>query len=74
MKVYRQLLCDRSLNFSKMAKEIGRDRGTVDGWASGRSSPSVDSLEALARFFGVPASYLIENVSYVTSDPAEAVR
>lgn len=61
-----------SENFNRLLKEKGKtqadvyhamkgiERQTVSAWACGKAVPRMDRVEALARFFGVEKSELLE--------------
>ena len=52
-------LCDKKgIPIYKLEKEAGLGNGTIGGWQT--SSPTVDSLKAVARVLGVKASKLID--------------
>lgn len=51
-------LCkERKISISKLEKEVGLGNGTISRWKT--SSPNVDSLKAVADFFGVTIDGLI---------------
>lgn len=59
----RQLRLERDLTQAEVAKAISVDKGYVSSWETGRSKPSLDSVLALSKFFGVSLDYLMfENV------------
>ena len=43
----------------KLGKAIGVTDSTISMWENGKIRPSVESLYRLAKFFNVPAGYLI---------------
>jgi transcriptional regulator with XRE-family HTH domain len=45
---------------SKVAEAVGFTRSAASGWKSGRCKPSDLTVRKVARFFGVPLSYFIE--------------
>ena len=47
---------------SEVAKHVGVSQGTISDWTSGRSYPRMDKIQALANYFGVQKSDLVEDV------------
>lgn len=59
----RQLRLERDLTQAEVAKAISVDKGYVSSWETSRSKPSLDSVVALSKFFGVSLDFLMfENV------------
>ncbi len=48
-----------------LARQIGTTANTVSRWETGTYSPSIDDLEAIASFFGIPIFEL-----FPAKDPA----
>lgn len=44
-----------------LAEQLGVSRQTVSKWEAGRGYPSIDSLKAIAEFFGVTIDELLSN-------------
>jgi len=55
----RMLRDERNLSQDQLAQKIGVSRSTVATYESGNRFPSLDSLIALARVFGVTTDYLL---------------
>jgi len=49
----------RGITQSKLAKQIGISRSSVNAWEAGKSMPSVGHLVALADIFNVSTDYLL---------------
>ena len=47
----------------KVAQDTGIPRSTFSEWKSGRSKPKADKLKKLAKYFGVPMEYFVEEES-----------
>ena len=45
----------------QVAKETGIAQSVLSDWKTGRSKPKVDKLVILARYFGVPIEYFLED-------------
>lgn len=51
-------LCkEKKISISRLEREVGLGNGTISRWKT--SSPNVDSLKAVADFFGVTVDRLI---------------
>lgn len=44
-----------------VAKGTGISTSTLSNWKSGRYTPKMDKINAIATYFGVPLTYFIEN-------------
>ena len=54
----KQLCDERKISITFLEKEIGLGNGTIGKWKT--CSPKVDSLIAVAQYFGVTVDSLIE--------------
>lgn len=62
-KKLRELREERQLTQTEVAKAIGVDKSYVSGWENNRGNPSLESVVAISKFFGVSLDYLIfENI------------
>lgn len=50
------------ITIQNMAKEMGISISTLNNMKSGISSPAVDKLEVVAKYFGVDFSYFFDNI------------
>lgn len=55
----QELRKSRSLTQEELAEELYVSRTAISKWESGRGYPSIDSLKAISRFFGVTIDELI---------------
>lgn len=63
----RKLMDDNHISQQKLADYLGlKNRQSVAGYCSGRSTPDLDSIVKIARFFGISTDYLLGT----TEDPA----
>ncbi|NBI73488.1 XRE family transcriptional regulator [Clostridiaceae bacterium] len=44
----------------RVAVDTGITKSTFTDWKNGRSKPKADKLAALAKYFGVPIEYFLE--------------
>ena len=66
----------RHLNLSgkkkiEVANAVGVSSGTFSDWLKGRSYPRMDKIQALADFFGVKKSDLVEDVNIAKETVSE---
>ena len=52
-----ELCKDRGISIARLEKECGLGNATVKGWETG--NPRVDTLKAVADYFGVSIDYLL---------------
>jgi len=55
----KELRQERGLSINALSKQIGIDDATLGRWERGVRVPNIESLEILARFFGVSCDYLV---------------
>ena len=55
----------------RLAKEIGCSPASVGYWLSGAKSPSAESIQAIAGYFGVSTDYLMGSDDTDTPEQAE---
>ena len=55
----KALCWDRHISIAKLEKECGLGNATIRGWE--HSSPQIDNLIRVARYFGVSVDSLLEN-------------
>lgn len=58
---YAQLRDERGLTDYAVAKETGIATATLSCWKNGEYKPKAEKLLAIAKFFGVPIEYFLEN-------------
>lgn len=59
-EIFEKLLQERKTTIYRVSKETGIPQTTLYEWKSGRSTPKVDKLVKIARYFGVPLEVFIE--------------
>ena len=57
---YVELRDSRGLSDYRVATDSGVNQSTFSDWKSGRSKPKIEKLMKIARFFGVPIEYFVE--------------
>lgn len=61
--IFEQLMKSEEITPYKVAKETGITQATLSRWKTGKVSPSIETLQTLANYFGVTLDYLVGNVS-----------
>lgn len=54
----RRLMAEHDITQRQLGKMIGRSHSTIGHWLKGRNHPSVDTVKAVAKVFGVHPSVL----------------
>ena len=62
----QQLRRQKGLTQEELAEELYVSRAAVSKWESGRGYPSIDSLKAIAKFFGVTVDHLLSGEEVLT--------
>lgn len=57
---FEKLLNERGLTIFQVSKDTGIPNSTLYEWKSGRSEPKIDKIYILAKYFGVPMEYFVE--------------
>ena len=57
---FEKLLNERGLTIFQVSKDTGIPNATLYEWKSGRSEPKIDKIYILAKYFGVPMDYFVE--------------
>ena len=57
---FEQLLKERNLTMYRVCKDTKIYSGAMSGWKAGRTSPTVESLAKLAKYFKVPMEYFLD--------------
>lgn len=58
---FEELLTKNHVTAYQVAKDTGLYASTFSDWKSGRSNPGVEKLAKLAKYFGVPIEYFLED-------------
>lgn len=52
---------------NKTAYQVSKDtkiaQSVLSGWKTGKSNPKVDKLQKIAKYFGVPVDYFLEDIT-----------
>lgn len=54
-----ELMEERNISQAQLATDTGISKGNIGDWKSGRSSPSIDKLIILAKYFAVTVDFLL---------------
>lgn len=60
-KKYEELLEKTGKTSYQVSKDTGIAENIFSYWKNGRSTPKVDKLQKLAKYFGVDIVYFLEN-------------
>lgn len=55
----KELRQENKIGQEKLAEEIGVSKGVISLWENGLREPTMHSLIALSRYFGVSIDYLV---------------
>lgn len=58
--IFKELRARSGMSQGRLANEIGVSAGNISDWEAGKTKPGYAALIALARYFKVPADYLLE--------------
>lgn len=68
------LIKERGITGAELTRAIGiKSTGTYSQWNKGTTEISNKNLKKIADFFGVPVSYLVDDVSRVAPQEADAI-
>lgn len=62
-EVFEQLLQKNGISAYRVSKETGVTQTALSNWKSGRNTPSTQTLQRLADYFGVTIDYLMTGKS-----------
>lgn len=51
------------ISFYSLAKKLGIPTSFFSEWKKGKMMPKVDKLQKIAKYFGVPVEYFLEDIS-----------
>lgn len=60
-KKFEALLRERNITPYRVHKETGISTATLSDWKTGRSTPKLDKLIILAKYFNVPLAYFTDD-------------
>ncbi|MFQ9509533.1 MAG: helix-turn-helix domain-containing protein [Lachnospiraceae bacterium] len=68
--VFEQLLQKFGVTAYKVSKETGVTQASLSTWKSGKSTPSSETLQKIANYFGVTIDYLMTGEEAENKKPA----
>lgn len=64
LTVLKDLRNERKLSRKKLAEELNIGEATIQAYEDGVRNPSLDRLQQIADYFGVPVDYILGNLDY----------
>lgn len=61
--IFEQLLLKYGVSAYKVSKDTGVTQATLSTWKAGKTTPSSETLQKLANYFGVTVDYLMTGVN-----------
>lgn len=58
-EIFDELMKEKGLKFSQIARDTGISYSTFTDWKAGRCSPKYEKLKKIADYFGVSVDYLL---------------
>jgi transcriptional regulator with XRE-family HTH domain len=55
----KELRAGSNINQSQLAEYLGVDQSTIGRWENGKREPDLNTLQTLAKYFGVTVNYLL---------------
>lgn len=69
--IFMQLMEEKGVTAYRVAKDTGITQATLSRWKTGKVSPSIETLQVLAEYFGVTIDYLMGNPHADEQTPPE---
>lgn len=69
--IFMQLMEEKGVTAYRVAKDTGITQATLSRWKTGKVSPSIETLQVLAEYFGVTLDYLMGNTHADEQTPPE---
>ena len=66
-EIYQKLLDMNGLKSADVARATGISNMTFSDWKNGKSTPKMDKIEKIAKYFGVTTDYMMGKKSEVPS-------
>lgn len=66
-EIYQKLLDMNGVKSSDVARATGISNMTFSDWKKGKSTPKMDKIEKIAKYFGVTTDYMMGKKSEVPS-------
>ena len=64
LTVLKDLRTERKLSRKRLAEELNIGEATIQAYEDGVRNPSLDRLQQIADYFGVPVDYILGNLDY----------
>ena len=70
-----ELMDKHNISAYRLSQETNITQATLSRWKTGKTSPSIDTLQVLAEYFKVPVDYFLndEEKNYLTDDESGKV-
>lgn len=62
----KRLIKQREITAARLAEIVGVSTATISDWSNGKTYPRIDKIEAMADYFGVSKSDLVEDPDKVS--------
>lgn len=69
--IFMQLMEEKGVTAYRVAKDTGITQATLSRWKTGKVSPSIETLQVLAEYFGVTIDYLMGNAHIDEQTPSK---
>ncbi len=66
-EIYQKLLDMNGVKSADVARATGISNMTLSDWKNGKSTPKMDKIEKIAKYFGVTTDYMMGKKSEVPS-------
>ena len=66
-EIYQKLLDMNGVKSADVARATGISNMTFSDWKNGKSTPKMDKIEKIAKYFGVTTDYMIGKKSEIPS-------
>ncbi len=66
----KRLIKQREITAARLAEIVGVSTATISDWSNGKTYPRIDKIEAMAEYFGVSKSDLVEDPDKVSTPVA----
>lgn len=66
----KRLIKQREITAARLAEIVGVSTATISDWSNGKTYPRIDKIEAMAEYFGVSKSDLVEDPDKVSTTVA----
>ena len=63
----KKIMFEKHITQKQLAEKLGFIQQRISFWATGRTSPTVTSIQKIAKVLNVDVNYFIENAGHVNS-------